>query len=199
MTPFRSRIIRTIVSFLTLACGVFIIVMANTKWNDVKWLNPFGLLVIVISVLSIIYNILIIRKMRQFKKFSKVTDGEDPSLNVIKIYKDIELVDCRYPHELYVRHILELGIFALKRAKRYKTAEQFEFSFDNPRCITVTDIHGNEYELDLDLYIHHDNQRMTILLYENDSLEGEPGFDRQYVIDEVLDRSRRLLQDNMKE
>ena len=193
-----DRIIKAVASLFCLICGVVTIILGNTKWKEYSWTNTFGILICIVSFMVLALNILAIVAAKKMSRLNDLPDGEVSPVNLANVLKGIDVVNVNTPHEQYARNLVDLGIFALKRANLYRSAEQFEFSFDNPRCLTVTDVHGNEYELDLDLYIHHDDQKMSNKLCENDALIGEPDFDREYVIEEVLDRSRRLLQDNIK-
>ena len=103
---------------------------------------------------------------------------------------DAQLPNC---NEIIVQNIIDMTLFALKRARRINDTKKFETTSVSS-IMKITSKNGDIYDLDLGLYIHHNDSRMTEKKYENESLVCEAEYDIQYVREEVEKRSTSLFE-----
>ena len=120
--------------------------------------------------------------MGLFKKLFSRKKTHDDFLNV-------EPVEA---NQIVIDNLIELTSFALKRSN-VSNAIYYEVGNSLVEML-VTNSDGQIITLDLNDYIHHDDEKMTNMINENESLSADGLIDKKFIKEEVKTRSKEIIE-----
>lgn len=95
-------------------------------------------------------------------------------------------------NQIVIDNLIELTSFALKRTN-INNAIYYEVGNSLVEML-VTNSDGQTITLDLSDYIHHDDEKMTNMINENESLSADGLIDKQFIKEEVKARSKEIIE-----
>lgn len=120
--------------------------------------------------------------MGLFKKlFSRKKTNDD--------FPSVEPVEANH---IVIDNLIELTSFALKRAN-VNNAVYYEVGNSLVEML-VTTSDGQTFTLDLSDYIHHDDEKMTNMINENEALSADGLIDKEFIKEEVKTRSKEIIE-----
>lgn len=109
-----------------------------------------------------------------------------------KTNDDFPSIEPAEANQIVIDNLIELTSFALKRAN-INNAIYYEVGNSLVEML-VTNSDGQTITLDLNDYIHHDDEKMTNMINENESLSADGLIDKRFIKEEVKARSKEIIE-----